>query len=47
MPRVKQLTAWIEDRPGMLGRVATALGARQVNVRAFMVLIIDGRVPSG
>jgi hypothetical protein len=43
MPRVKQLSAWVEDRPGMLGRVADALGARKVNIRAFMAAVMDGR----
>ncbi len=43
MPRVKQLTAWVEDRPGMLGRVASALGAKKVNVLAFMAPVIGGR----
>lgn len=43
MPRIKQLTAWVEDRPGMLGRVASALGAKKVNILAFMAPVIGGR----
>jgi hypothetical protein len=43
MPRVKQLSAWVEDRPGALGRVADALGEKRVSIRAFMASSIDGR----
>jgi len=43
MPRVKQLTAWVEDRPGMLGKVASALAAKKVNIVAFMAPVIGGR----
>jgi hypothetical protein len=43
MPKVKQISAWVEDRPGMLGRVADALGEKKVNIRAFMAAVIDGR----
>jgi hypothetical protein len=43
MARVKQLSAWVEDRPGMLGQVADALGARKVNIRAFMAAVMDGK----
>jgi hypothetical protein len=43
MPKVKQLSAWVEDRPGALGRVADALGERKVSIRAFMASSIDGR----
>ena len=43
MPRVKQLTAWVEDRPGMLGKVASALGAKKVNILAFTAPVIGGR----
>jgi hypothetical protein len=43
MPRVKQLSAWVEDRPGMLGQVADALGAKKVNIRAFLAAVMDGR----
>jgi hypothetical protein len=43
MPRAKQISAWVEDRPGMLGRVADALGERHISIRAFMVTVMDGR----
>ena len=43
MPRVKQLSAWVEDRPGVLGLVAAALGDRGVSIRAFMASSHDGR----
>ena len=43
MPRTKQLSAWVEDRPGMLGQVADALGEAKVSIRAFMAATFDGR----
>jgi len=43
MAKVKQLSAWVEDRPGALGRVADALGEKKVSIRAFMASSIDGR----
>ena len=43
MPRVKQVTAWVESRPGMLGEVAAAMGAKKVNVQAFMATNVGGR----
>jgi hypothetical protein len=43
MPKVKQISAWVENRPGMLGRVADALGEKKVNIRAFMAAVMDGR----
>jgi hypothetical protein len=43
MPKAKQLSAWIEDRPGMLGQVADALGEAKVSIRAFMAATFDGR----
>ena len=32
MPRAKQLTLSVADRPGMLGEIATALGEKKVNI---------------
>ena len=32
MPRARQLTLSVADRPGMLGEIATALGAKKVNI---------------
>lgn len=43
MPKAKQLTIWVEDRPGMLGEVASALGIKKVNIVAFMATGIEGR----
>jgi hypothetical protein len=43
MPRVKQLSAWVEDRPGALAEVAAALGAKKVSIRAFTASSMDGR----
>jgi hypothetical protein len=43
MARAKQISAWVEDRPGMLGEVAAALGAGKVSIRAFMAASLDGR----
>ena len=41
MPRAKQLTAWVPDRPGMLGEVGSALGAKKANILAFTASV-DG-----
>ena len=35
MPKAKQLTAWVESKPGELGRIAEALGKAKVNITAF------------
>jgi len=43
MPRAKQLSAWVEDRPGVLGQVAKALGEKKVSIRAFMASAMDGK----
>jgi hypothetical protein len=43
MPKAKQISAWVEDRPGMLGRVADALGAKGISIRAFMAAVMDGK----
>jgi hypothetical protein len=43
MPKAKQISAWVEDRPGMLGQVADALGEKGVSIRAFMAAVMDGR----
>lgn len=32
MPRAKQLTITVPDRPGMLGEVAAALGSKKINI---------------
>ena len=43
MPRAKQLSAWVDDRPGVLGQVAKALGEKKVSIRAFMASSLDGK----
>ena len=43
MPRAKQLTAWVTDRPGMLGEIGNALGAKKANIRAFVATVEGGR----
>jgi hypothetical protein len=43
MAKAKQISAWVEDRPGMLGKVAAALGEKGVSIRAFMAAVMDGR----
>lgn len=43
MPRAKQISAWVEDRPGTLGKLADALGERGVSIRAFMASTMSGR----
>lgn len=35
MPRAKQLTVSVEDRPGILGEIATELGKKKVNIRGI------------
>ncbi len=43
MPKVKQLTVWVENRPGMLGEVGSALAVKQVNIVAFMATVADNQ----
>ena len=35
MAKVKQLTAWVESKPGELGRITEALGKAKVNISAI------------
>ncbi|MFZ0963263.1 MAG: amino acid-binding protein [Terriglobia bacterium] len=35
MAKMKQLTAWVESKPGELGRIAAALGKANVNISAM------------
>ena len=35
MPKMKQITAWVESKPGELGRITKALGEAKVNISAF------------
>lgn len=43
MPRAKALVVRVEDRPGMLGDIASALGERDVNLRAVHATNEGGR----
>ncbi len=43
MPRAKELKVRVEDRPGMLGEVTSALGEKKVNVRAVNGWIENGQ----
>jgi hypothetical protein len=43
MPKATQLTVSVENRPGMLGEVGSALGAKRVNILAFMGTVTDNR----
>lgn len=45
MPKVKQLTAWVESKPGELGRIAEALGKAKVNITAFTCWGAGGESP--
>lgn len=42
MPRAKQLTLTVPDRPGMLGEVASALGAKKVNIKGVCAATTGG-----
>lgn len=43
MPRAKEIKFRTEDRVGLLGEVASALGEKKVNVRAVNAWIEDGQ----
>ena len=43
MPRAKQLTVSVPDRPGVLGELASVLGAKKINIRAFHAWVQEGR----
>ena len=42
MPRAKQLSLTVPDRPGMLGDVASALGAKKVNIKGICAATTGG-----
>ena len=42
MQKTKQLTVWVQDRPGILGEVADALGAKKVNILALVPSVVEG-----
>ena len=43
MPRAKQLTVWVPDRPGTLGEIGSELGAKKANIRGIMGTSEGGR----
>ena len=45
MPKTKQLTAWVESKPGELGRIAEALGKAKVSITAFSCWSPGGESP--
>jgi hypothetical protein len=45
MPKAKQITAWVESKPGEIGRIATALGKAKVNITAFSGWSITAESP--
>jgi hypothetical protein len=45
MPKTKQITAWVESKPGELGRIAQALGNAKVNITAFTCWSTGGESP--
>jgi len=42
MPKVKEFTVTIEDKPGALGKCFLALGERGVNILAFQSYVEEG-----
>ena len=45
MPKAKQITAWVESKPGELGRIAEALGKAKLNITAFSGWSTTGESP--
>ena len=45
MPKAKQITAWLESKPGDLGRIAQAFGKAKVNITAFSASTLTGESP--
>ena len=43
MPRAKQLTITVADRPGVLGEIGAALREKRVNIQAFMAQTGEGQ----
>ncbi len=43
MPKARQISAWVDARPGMLGQVADALGEQGISIRAFMAAVMGGK----
>jgi len=45
MPKVKQITAWLESKPGDLGRIAQALAKAKVNITGVSAWSVTGESP--
>jgi hypothetical protein len=45
MTKVKQLTAWVESKPGELGRIAKALGKAKINISAITCWSVGNENP--
>jgi hypothetical protein len=45
MPKAKQITAYVESKPGELGRIAEALGKAKVNITGFSAWSTTGESP--
>jgi hypothetical protein len=45
MAKVKQLTAWVENAPGELGRIAQALSEAKVDITAFTAYGVGASSP--
>jgi hypothetical protein len=45
MPKTKQITAWVESKPGELGRIAKALGDAKINITSFMCHAMGSESP--
>src|SRR5207245_2859667 len=45
VPKTKQITAWVESKPGALGRIAQAFGNAKVNITAFTCWGTGGESP--
>jgi hypothetical protein len=45
MPKSKQITAWVESKPGEVGRICQALGNAKVNITAFTCWSAGGESP--
>jgi len=43
MPRAKALKVHVQDRPGVLGEIASALGAKGINVRGLHAYVEAGQ----
>jgi hypothetical protein len=43
MPKARQLTVSVPDRPGILGEVASAIGEKKANIRAFTAWVEGDR----